>query len=89
MNSSELSSRVAARASVSKGTAATIVGAVLSFFADALARGESIAIAGFAAFTIRTRATREGRNPAIGARTCIGSSRFAQLWCHAEFSSNA
>ena len=51
MNKSELSSRVAADASLSKASADSVIDAVFSTITDTLARGESVAIAGFGTFT--------------------------------------
>ena len=58
MNRSELSSRVAADASLSKAGADSVIDAVFSTITDTLARGESVAIAGFGTFTPRARAAR-------------------------------
>ena len=66
MNKSELSSRVAADASLSKAGADSVIDAVFSTITDTLARGESVAIAGFGTFNPRARAARQGRNPQTG-----------------------
>ena len=47
MNKSELSSRVAADASLSKAGADSVIDAVFSTITDTLSRGESVASAGF------------------------------------------
>ena len=59
MNKFELSSRVAADASLSKAGADSVIDAVFSTITDTLARGESVAIAGFGTFTPRARAARK------------------------------
>ena len=74
MNKSELSSRVASDASLSKATADSVVNAVFSAITDTLARGESVAIAGFGTFTTRARAARQGRNPQNGESITIAAS---------------
>ena len=74
MNKTELSSRVAAGASLSKADAASAVNAVFSTIAAALAEGEPVAIAGFGTFATRTRAARQGRNPATGESIAIAPS---------------
>ena len=55
MNKSELSSRVATDASLSKASADSVIDAVFSTITDTLARGESVAIARFGTFTPRAR----------------------------------
>ena len=75
MNKSELSSRVAADASLSKAAADTVIDAVFSTIADALANGETVAIAGFGTFSIRARAARQGRNSQTGEPFTIAASK--------------
>ena len=77
MNRSELVSNVAARTSLSKADAGAAVAAVLSTIADALAREETVTIAGFGAFSTRRRAARDGRNPATGEPVAIPASKTA------------
>ena len=75
MNKSELSSRVAADASLSKAAADTVIDAVFSTISDALANGETVAIAGFGTFSTRARAARRGRNPQTGEPLTIAASK--------------
>lgn len=75
MNRSELVSNVAAGTSLSKSDAAAAITAVLATIADALARGETVTIAGFGTFSTRDRPAREGRNPRTGERIAIAPSR--------------
>ena len=58
MNKSELSARVAEAASVSRTEADTALSVMCSTIADALAAGETVAIAGFGTFTTRRREAR-------------------------------
>ena len=74
MNISELSSRVAADASLSKAGADSVIDAVFSTITDTLARGESVAIAGFGTFAHRAREARQGRNPQTGEPITIAAS---------------
>ena len=74
MNKSDLTVRVAARASLSKADAAAAVRAVFSAIADALARGETVRIAGFGTFSTRARPARPGRNPRTGERIDVAAS---------------
>ena len=66
MNKNDLVSHVAAETSATRVAAERMVGAVFSAIADALARDEPVAIAGFGQFVIRGRAARRGRNPQTG-----------------------
>ena len=74
MNKSELASRVASRASLSRADADRAVNAMLSAIGDALATGETVRITGFGRFTRAERPAREGRNPRTGERIAIGPS---------------
>ena len=75
MTRSELCARVAAVTSLSKADAAAAVGALFSAIADALARGETVTVAGFGRFTTRDRTARTGRNPQTGDAVAIAASR--------------
>ena len=74
MKKSDLSSHVASQASLSKAAADNVVNTVFSAIADALAKGEAVAIAGFGTFTTKSRAAREGRNPRTGETIAIPAS---------------
>lgn len=74
MNKAELSARVAARTSISKAGADAAVSAAFSTIADALADGETVAIAGCGTFSTRSRPTRQGRNPRTDESIAIATS---------------
>ena len=74
MNKAELVTHVATEASVTRATAERLVGAVFSAIADALAREEPVAIAGFGTFATRSRAARRGRNPRTGEPVAVPAS---------------
>ena len=74
MTKRELAAQVAARTSLSKSDADAAVSAVFSAIADALASGETVTIAGFGAFSTRSRPARPGRNPATGETITIAAS---------------
>ena len=65
MNKTELVSHVAAEISTTRA-AVRMVDAVFSVIADALARDEPVAIAGFGKFAVRGRAARQVPNPRTG-----------------------
>ena len=74
MNKRELAAKVAATTSLSQSDADAAVSAVFSAVADALAKGESVTIAGFGAFSTRARPARPGRNPRTGETITIAAS---------------
>ena len=74
MNKRELAAQVATRISLSKSDADAAVSAVFSAIADALASGETVTIAGFGAFSTRSRPARPGRNPRTGETITIAPS---------------
>lgn len=75
MSRSALVSHVAAETLVSKTTADTLADTVFSAIADALARDETVAIAGFGRFAMRRRPERQGRNPQTGEPVIIAESK--------------
>ena len=74
MNKRELAAQVAASTSLSQSDADAAVRAVFSAIADALAGGETVTIAGFGAFSTRSRPARPGRNPRTGETITIAAS---------------
>ena len=75
MKKSDIAARVAPKTSLSKADAAGAVDAVLSAISDALARGESVSIAGFGTFSVKRRAAWQGRNPRTGEPVAIAASK--------------
>ena len=59
MRKSDLSSRAASEASLSKAAANGAVSAMFSAISDTLANGETVSIAGFGTFSTKTRAARQ------------------------------
>ena len=75
MKKSELASHVATEASLSTTQAQSAVDAVFSAIEEALARDESVVIAGFGTFATKSRAARQGHNPSTGERISIAASK--------------
>ena len=71
MNKGDLTKAVAAAAGLSSLDAAGAVDAVFDSISGAVKKRESVAIAGFGTFLAKTRAAREGRNPATGEKIQI------------------
>ena len=64
MNKAELGAAVAAKAEVSKAEAQKVLDAVLDVTADALKKGESVQLVGYATLSVVEKAARKGINPA-------------------------
>lgn len=64
MNKTDLVSHVANNTDLSKKDAQVVVDAVISGISSALAKGEKVSLPGFGSFEVRTRAARQGINPA-------------------------
>ena len=74
MKKRDVVERVAGEAGITKHAAEAAIGAVFASIAEALARGENVAVAGFGRFVRTERPAREGRNPRTGERIAIGPS---------------
>ena len=66
MKKSDLVTRVATQASLSRPVADAAVNALLTAIADALANGETVTLARFGTFPTKTRPARQGRNSRTG-----------------------
>ena len=75
MKKSDISNHVSAETSLAKVDAEGALNAVLSAISDSLARGESVTIAGFGTFSVKSRPERMGRNPRTGESIIIAASR--------------
>ena len=71
MNKGELSKEVANAAGLSQADAGAAVDAVFDTIAGAVKKREQVAIEGFGTFSAKTRAARDGRNPATGEKIRI------------------
>ena len=72
MNKSELVELIAEKADISKAKAALAV--FTAGVADALAKGDEVALVGFGTFTTAKREARKGRNPATGKEITIAAA---------------
>ena len=75
MNKAAIVARVAERMRLNKFTAEGAVDTVVEAIAESLAREEDVRIAGFGTFRTRSRAARQGRNPATGESVQIPASK--------------
>lgn len=75
MNKAELVSHVAAETSTTRIAAERMIDAVFSTIADAHARDEPVAIAGFRKFPVHGRAARQRHNPQTGEPVAVPASK--------------
>ncbi len=66
MNKSDLIKSIADNQGLKLTEATRLVDAVFDTITNNLKRGEQVAISGFGTFVTKTRAARDGRNPATG-----------------------
>ncbi len=74
MRKSDLITAVIQAADLSPKHAEAAVHALLETITNALARAESVNLVGFGSFSVKTRATRSGRNPKNGEPITIAAS---------------
>ena len=75
MRKSDIAAHVAEQDSLSKAEAERAVDALLEAIRGALASGEKVTLPGFGTFSVRSRAARQGQNPATGERIDIAASK--------------
>ncbi len=75
MTKDELVEKIAGDAEISRKEAAAALNAVTSGISDTLARGGTVTLVGFGAFSVSHRAARAGRNPRTGETIQIAASR--------------
>lgn len=74
MNKAELIDAIAASADLPKAAAGRALDAALDAVADALKKGDQVALVGFGTFSVKQRAARTGRNPQTGAPINIAAA---------------
>lgn len=67
MNKTDLIKSISDSTGLKNTEATRLVDAVFDTISASLRRGEQVAISGFGTFVAKTKAAREGRNPATGA----------------------
>ena len=75
MNKTELVASVAEKAGLTKKQADAAVAAVIASIEGSLKAGEKVSLVGFGTFETKTRAARQGRNPATGMSIKIAASK--------------
>jgi DNA-binding protein HU-beta len=75
LNKTDLVSKVAAKANVTKKEAESVTSAVFESIQDALADGEQVSLIGFGTFGVTLRKERTGRNPQTGEEITIPAGK--------------
>ncbi len=75
MNKTELVASIASKADISKKDAEKALNAFIETVSGALKKGDKVSLVGFGSFEVRSRAAREGRNPATGATIKIAAAK--------------
>jgi integration host factor subunit beta len=75
MTKAELVEEVATQADLTKKDAEIIVQTVLDSITDSLQKGEKIELRGFGSFRIRSRSSRQGRNPKTGSGVSVPAKK--------------
>ena len=79
MNKSELVSKVAESAGLTKVAAEKTLKSVLDVIGKALANDETVTLIGFGSFSVTTRAARTGRNPQTGKEIKIAEKKVVKF----------
>lgn len=79
MNKSELFSKVAESADLTKVAAEKALKSVLDAISQALANDETVTLIGFGSFSVSTRAARTGRNPQTGKEIQIAEKKVVRF----------
>ena len=75
MNKVELITLITEATGLTQDVATKALDATTGAIAESLARGESVSLVGFGAFSVTERAAKEGRNPRTGAAIQIPAGR--------------
>lgn len=87
MNKQELIARMAEKAGIPRKDADKALAAFTAAVTEELAAGGKVALPGFGAFEVKTRAAREGRNPRTGEKTSIPEKKLPTFKAGAKLKS--
>ncbi|MFT4679412.1 MAG: DNA-binding protein HU-beta [Flavobacteriales bacterium] len=86
MNKAELIDSMAGSAGISKADAKKALDAFIDTTADALKKGDRVALVGFGSFSVSERAARKGRNPQTGKEITIQAKKVVKFKAGADLS---
>lgn len=79
MNKKELIASVAEKAGLSLKDAGKALDAVIDSISNALKGGESVQLVGFGSWQVKSKAAREGVNPATGKKIKIAAKKVVKF----------
>ena len=79
MNKSDLISKMAGDASITKAQATEALNSFLDSTSGALKKGDKLILVGFGTFSVSKRAARTGRNPRTGAEIKIAAKNVVKF----------
>lgn len=84
MNKTELINAIAENAGLAKTDAKKALEATLGTIAEAVKKGDKVALIGFGTFSVSERPARTGINPATGAKIEIAAKKVVKFKAGAE-----
>jgi len=87
MNKSDLISKMATDAKVTKAQAQATLNSFIEATTDAMKNGEKLILVGFGTFSVTNRAARTGRNPRTGKEIKIAAKNVVKFKAGADLSS--
>ena len=84
MNKTELINAIAENAGLAKTDAKKALEATLAAIAEAVKKGDKVALIGFGTFSVSERPARTGINPATGAKIEIAAKKVVKFKAGAE-----
>lgn len=87
MNKSDLISKMATDAKVTKAQAQAALNSFIAATTGALKKGDKLILVGFGTFSVTKRAARTGRNPRTGKEIKIAAKKVVKFKAGADLSS--
>jgi len=87
MNKSDLISKMAGDAKVTKAQAQAALNSFIGATTTALKKGDKLILVGFGTFSVTKRAARTGRNPRTGKEIKIAAKKVVKFKAGADLSS--
>ncbi len=86
MNKSDLISKMAGDADITKAQATEALNSFLGSTSDALKKGDKLILVGFGTFSVSKRAARTGRNPRTGKEIKIAAKNVVKFKAGSDLS---
>ena len=85
MRKADIATRIHQEAEIPEEVAVTLLEGILDLFKATLQQGEPISIQNFGVFTVRSKASRTGRNPRTGEEIIIAPRRVMTFRASPQF----